>query len=449
MSSDMDVETAPVASSADHGRLEPETAKEPRAMSLRSSTSAIRVERLSKSFRIGGEAVQYRTLRDTLAQTFTAPFRRRSAGADKEREFWALRDVSFEVRPGDVVGLIGRNGAGKSTLLKILSRITEPTRGKAEIRGRVGSLLEVGTGFHAELTGRENIFLNGAILGMPRSHIRAKFDEIVAFAEVAKFIDTPAKHYSTGMFLRLAFAVAAHLEPDILLIDEVLAVGDVLFQKKCLGKMESVARSGRTVLFVSHNMGAVRSLCNKGIVLDEGSVLTAGDISECMETYFRLVGAFQASEETQGRNDSFGFGPVRINGQGMNSLSQSQTFEAETTLRMAGDIAGFVLVCTLEDMQNRKVFELREPSSSFDLPSDAAAEYTIRVAFPALWLNTGLYSLSFRVVSHGDFRNSRSYASDKVPLDVTGVHSPVDGVLHPEANWTVASWQMPPSARTS
>ncbi|MBI3951593.1 MAG: ABC transporter ATP-binding protein, partial [Acidobacteria bacterium] len=198
---------------------------------------------------------------------------------------WALRDVSFEIKQGEVVGIIGRNGAGKSTLLKILSRITEPTEGYAEIHGRVGSLLEVGTGFHPELTGRENIYLNGAILGMKRTEIERKFDEIVAFAEVEKFIDTPVKHYSSGMYLRLAFAVAAHLEPEILLVDEVLAVGDAAFQKKCLGKMEDIGAQGRTVLFVSHNMPAVSRLCRRAILLDEGSVLRDGASHQVISAY--------------------------------------------------------------------------------------------------------------------------------------------------------------------
>ena len=415
----------------------------PAASSTRSAPFAIRVENLSKSFKIGGNGELYGTLRDTLSRAFTAPWRRwaergraREVAREMDRDFWALRDVSFDVRQGDVVGLIGRNGAGKSTLLRILSRITEPTVGRAEIRGRVGSLLEVGSGFHGELTGRENIFLNGAILGMPRAQIRARFDEIVAFAEVAKFIDTPVKHYSSGMFMRLAFAVAAHLEPDILLVDEVLAVGDVQFQKKCLGKMEDVARSGRTVLFVSHNMGAVRSLCNTGVVLNEGRVFQIGDVSECMETYFRLVGAFQPAEG-KAQGEYSGFGAVRINGQRSNSVSQSQAFEAETTLRMDGDFAGFELVCTLEDMQGRRVFEVRKPSSAFDLQSDASGGYSIRVAIPPLWLNTGLYSLFFRAICVGDYRTSASQVSDKIPLDITGEHSPADGVLHPEASWTV------------
>ena len=243
---------------------------------------AIRAEGLSKQYRIG-KGPSYKTLRDSLTGLASAAFRpwRRKT----PETIWALRDVSFEIEPGEVVGVIGRNGAGKSTLLKILSRITEPTEGRAEIHGRVGSLLEVGTGFHLELTGRENIFLNGAILGMRRAEIERKFDEIVAFAEVEKFIDTPVKHYSSGMYLRLAFAVAAHLEPEILLVDEVLAVGDAAFQTKCLGKMGDVAAEGRTVLFVSHNMTAVQRLCGRCIWISKGSIGAVGGPAEVVATY--------------------------------------------------------------------------------------------------------------------------------------------------------------------
>jgi len=254
---------------------------------------AIRVEHLSKQYHIGRKQEKYRTLRDTLAEAFVAPFRRAgrllrgqaTGAAELSETIWALRDVSFEVKRGEVIGIIGRNGAGKSTLLKILSRITEPTEGYAEIHGRVGSLLEVGTGFHNELTGRENIYLNGAILGMKRAEIDRKFDEIVAFAEVEKFIDTPVKHYSSGMYLRLAFAVAAHLEPEILLVDEVLAVGDARFQRKCLNKMEEVGQEGRTVLFVSHSMPSITRLCERVILLDEGRIIADGPAHQVVSAY--------------------------------------------------------------------------------------------------------------------------------------------------------------------
>jgi lipopolysaccharide transport system ATP-binding protein len=264
------------------------------------SDFVIAVENLSKSYLVGHQSAKrerYTALRDVIARE-ARNFARKSVDlvrgreivqGDEVEEFWALRDVSFEVKRGEVLGIIGRNGAGKSTLLKILSRITEPDRGRAILRGRVASLLEVGTGFHPELTGRENIFLNGAILGMKRAEIKSKFDEIVAFAEVERFLDTPVKRYSSGMYVRLAFAVAAHLEPEILVVDEVLAVGDAEFQKKCLGKMGEVARGGRTVLFVSHNMAAVKSLTTRGILLDAGRIVFSGTNEQVIQHYAKLT----------------------------------------------------------------------------------------------------------------------------------------------------------------
>ena len=246
------------------------------------SMIAIRADGLAKQYRIGAvQGARYRTLREQLARTFSGARRRAASTA----HVWALDGVSFQVRSGETVGIIGRNGAGKSTLLKVLSRITEPSRGRAEITGRVCSLLEVGTGFHPELTGRENTYLNGAILGMRRSETARKFDEIVAFAEIEKFIDTPVKYYSSGMYLRLAFAVAAHLEPEILIVDEVLAVGDARFQKKCLNKMQDVSQTGRTVLFVSHNMPSITRLCQRAILLDQGRVLADGPVHQVVTSY--------------------------------------------------------------------------------------------------------------------------------------------------------------------
>jgi lipopolysaccharide transport system ATP-binding protein len=273
---------------------------------------AIRVENLSKQYKIGKAQQRHDTLRDALVDflpriTRMARIRNKEEirgnpsnpwpkennpshpWPEKDDTIWALRDVSFEVKRGEVVGIIGRNGAGKSTLLKILSRITEPTEGRAEIHGRVGSLLEVGTGFHPELTGRENIYLNGAILGMRKREIDKKFDEIVAFAEIEKFMETPVKRYSSGMYVRLAFAVAAHLDPEILLVDEVLAVGDAAFQKKCLGKMGDVAKEGRTVLFVSHNMAAVQALCTKALWLNRGEHMVFGDTNEVVRNYLQSI----------------------------------------------------------------------------------------------------------------------------------------------------------------
>lgn len=278
------------------------------------SDVVIRAEGLGKSYLIGHESERerYVALRDVIARGARNLVRtvgnvvrgRQLVVGGQIEEFWALKDVNFEIRRGDVVGIIGRNGAGKSTLLKILSRITEPTAGRVEIRGRVASLLEVGTGFHPELTGRENIFLNGAILGMTRAEIRRKFDEIVAFAEIERFLDTPVKRYSSGMYVRLAFAVAAHLEPEILIVDEVLAVGDVEFQKKCLGKMQDVASGGRTVLFVSHNMGAVQALCPVSILLRHGRLVSQDATTEVVRSYLQARDA-----------NAMGFGMVAKAGQ--------------------------------------------------------------------------------------------------------------------------------------
>ena len=276
------------------------------------STLAIRAENLSKKYRIGAREA-YKTFREMLIDSAVAPFRRlKNIGKPipKEEIIWALQDVSFEVKEGEVIGIIGRNGAGKTTLLRILSRITEPTKGRVTLKGRVASLLEVGTGFHPELTGHENIYLNGAILGMDRYEISRKFDEIVAFAEIARFLDTPVKRYSSGMYMRLAFAVAAHLDPEILLIDEVLAVGDAAFQKKCLGKMEDVAKEGRTVLFVSHNMGAVESLCNRAYLLDHGQVVQSGETQNVVSSY--LAKNYQQNENPFSNCLHKGNGKIRV-----------------------------------------------------------------------------------------------------------------------------------------
>ncbi len=256
------------------------------------SDLAIRIAGLSKCYRLGSRqgASSYKTLREALCwriDILRARLTRRAEQEPTTKDFWALKDVSCDVKQGEVVGIIGRNGAGKSTLLKILSRITEPTAGHVELRGRVGSLLEVGTGFHPELTGRENIYMNGALLGMRRLEIQQKFDEIVAFAEVEQFLDTPVKRYSSGMYVRLAFAVAAHLEPEILLVDEVLAVGDAQFQKKCLGKMGEVARAGRTIFFVSHNMGAIARLCSTSVLLNRGQIQAVGAVDDVIAQYLR------------------------------------------------------------------------------------------------------------------------------------------------------------------
>jgi len=280
------------------------------------SELAIRVENVSKMYRIGVHDT-HKTLRDALVNATKRPFQRAQAlfrGSNSQQAkdtFWALKNVSFEVKQGEVLGIIGRNGAGKSTLLKLLSRITEPTEGRIEGYGRVGSLLEVGTGFHPELTGRENVYLNGAILGMRKTEINRKFDEIVAFADIEQFLDTPVKRYSSGMYVRLAFAVAAHLEPEILIVDEVLAVGDAAFQNKCLGKMGDVAKEGRTVLFVTHNMGAVQALCSRGILLKQGTILTDDTAVGAVSTYLRGLEE-SISQNIADRADRHGKGHMRI-----------------------------------------------------------------------------------------------------------------------------------------
>jgi lipopolysaccharide transport system ATP-binding protein len=279
------------------------------------SDLALSVDHLSKAFRITHQRNGlrgYRTLRDELIGLpgrLLDRFRRN--GQPTFETFWALKDVSFEVKKGEVVGIIGRNGAGKSTLLKILNRITEPTLGSADVYGSIGALLEVGTGFHPELTGRENIFLNGAILGMSRAEIRSKFDEIVAFAEIERFLDTAVKHYSSGMYVRLAFAIAAHLDPEILLVDEVLAVGDAGFQRKCLGKMEEVSKAGRTILLVSHQMALVANLCKRCILLDNGQVAQSGPVEDVIPAYFLSTQALASSSLRQ-RRDRKGTGDLRF-----------------------------------------------------------------------------------------------------------------------------------------
>jgi lipopolysaccharide transport system ATP-binding protein len=283
---------------------------------MQAADRVILADALSKRYKLGVRADRDKTLRDEITRHVAsagARVRRRPGFDDPARFTWALRDVSFEIERGEVVGIIGRNGAGKSTLLKILSRVTQPTSGRARIRGRLGSLLEVGTGFHGELTGRENVYLNGAILGMRRAEINRRFDEIVSFSEVEKFLDTPVKRYSTGMVVRLAFAVAAHLEPEILVVDEVLAVGDLGFQRKCIGKMSEVAGEGRTILFVSHNMAVIQALCSRGIFLERGAIHTDADIGEAVRSYLRSVEEDSLSDLAD-RQDRRGWNEVVLAG---------------------------------------------------------------------------------------------------------------------------------------
>ena len=320
------------------------------------SDTAIRVVDLGKRYQLGALGTNYRTLRDSIVDTFSATTQallhagERSAqnGKTEDNRFWALKDINFEVKKGQVLGVIGRNGAGKSTLLKILSRVTEPTEGYAEIYGRVGSLLEVGTGFHPELTGRENIYLNGAILGMKKAEIASKYDEIVAFSEVEKFIDTPVKRYSSGMYLRLAFAVAAHLEPEILVVDEVLAVGDAEFQRKCMGKMSDVAQQGRTVLFVSHNMSAILRLTQETLVLEKGKVVMRAPTQQAVDYYLSSGFSRQGERIWSAEDipaDAAPFKPVALrikNSKGMtvDTIRSTEPFQVEFEYELDQPLTG-------------------------------------------------------------------------------------------------------------
>jgi lipopolysaccharide transport system ATP-binding protein len=325
----------------------------------------------------------------------------------------------------------------------------EPSAGWADVSGRVSSLLEVGTGFHPELTGRENVYLSGALLGMKKADIRRHFDEIVAFAEVAKFIDMPVKRYSTGMFLRLGFAVAAHLQADILLVDEVLAVGDAGFQRKCLGQLGGVADQGRTVLFVSHNMGAIRSICRRGIVLDQGRAVLVGDINTCIEKYYRSIGAFGHEHEDNGQGDeadsaaSMGrtMGPIRLNGSLGSSVHQSESFELSTRLNRVPSEAEFTVFCRIDDMHGRPICRLREESSNLREPGAPIDGHTLRLRFPPLWLNPGLYAVDLALEFYGEYGGQRTAATDKFPLDFVGTHGSsdaelrLDPILQPSVNW--------------
>jgi len=353
--------------------------------------AAIKVSGLGKQYVLGGAEKGDVSFREMLTDSLMSPLRRlrRLRGERSEEEtFWALRDIEFEVRPGEVVGIIGRNGAGKSTLLKILSRITDPTEGRVEIRGRVSSLLEVGTGFHPELTGRENIFLNGAVLGMSRREILAKFDEIVAFAEVEKFLDTPVKRYSSGMYVRLAFAVAAHLEPEILVVDEVLAVGDAAFQKKCLGKMSDVSKEGRTVLFVSHNMSAIRSLCSRAILLNDGKVLLDSNVDEVLERYLEKHSENILGYECAEESDTPHFRKVAL------VETERVAIDKPFHLHIEVDPKGrsnLVISLVIRNMQDVWAIHSSDEFGAFGKTMDSAGKYARNCEIPAYALAPGKY----------------------------------------------------------
>ena len=361
----------------------------------------VRVENLGKEYRIGKRQQAYDTLRETITGAVRRLGRARTNG--KEERIWALKDVNFEVARGEVIGVIGRNGAGKSTLLKMLSRITQPTTGRAELFGRVASLLEVGTGFHPELTGRENIYLNGAILGMKKKEIALKFDQIVAFAELERFLDTPVKRYSSGMYMRLAFAVASHLEPEILLVDEVLAVGDAAFQKKCLGKMGAVAREGRTVLFVSHNMVAVRSLCGRALWLDRGEMVAAGETAPVVLDYLEQSTLPVLEQNWEDPAQAPGNEIVQIRSARVRAVDTNdrQEITIESEIEIEFDFwshqSDAVLNLTMHLYTAEGVYVLATGSGSKLRPRGLVRE-TVRI--PGRFLNDGIYTVTIQFVQN-------------------------------------------------
>lgn len=412
------------------------------------SSLAIRVEKLGKQYRIGTLTSQrYQTLRDTLTSVFDRS-RREPKGS-----IWALKDISFEVEQGQVLGIVGRNGAGKSTLLKILSRVTDPTEGYGEIRGRVGSLLEVGTGFHPELTGRENIFLNGAILGMRRSEIQRKFDEIVDFSEVGPFIDTPVKRYSSGMYLRLAFAVAAHLEPEILVVDEVLAVGDAEFQRKCLGKMSDVAQQGRTVLFVSHNMSAILRLTQETLVIEKGRLKMRAPTPQAVD-YYLSQGFSQEGqriwEEDEVPSEAAPFRPIAVRikdaqGRVSNAVRSTEPFTIEVEYRLSSPVTGLRVGLYLMSTRGEFIFtsfDTDDPSRYERYPVRPAGRYVSRCIIPADWLNEGRYAVG---INASAFRVRRYFHDEQAlnfTVDATGAPGmqwpePRLGPLRPRLDWQI------------
>jgi lipopolysaccharide transport system ATP-binding protein len=420
------------------------------------SDLSILVQGIGKRYKIGASQQRTDTLRDLItaqAARIGGTLRGKRNHSNEANHIWALRDVNFEVKRGQALGIIGRNGAGKSTLLKVLSRVTDPTEGYGELRGRVGSLLEVGTGFHPELTGRENIFLNGAILGMHKKEIEARFDEIVAFSEVEKFIDTPVKRYSSGMYLRLAFAVAAHLEPEILVVDEVLAVGDADFQRKCLGKMGDVANSGRTVLFVSHNMSAILRLTQDSIVLDKGKVLLRAPSSEAVDFYLnrglsKLGERFWEEDEVPVSSAPFRPLAIRIldkNGQVSDSVRSVEPIRIEIDYELTEDITGLRVGYYLFTTRGEPVF------TSFDIDSEELFKeytarpkgiYTSRCTIPPDTLNEGRFLLGVNASSYGIRRYFQDDQALSFSVDASGAPGthwpePRPGPVRPVLGWEI------------
>jgi lipopolysaccharide transport system ATP-binding protein len=403
----------------------------------------IRVQGLGKQYHLGGPTAVYSTLRESIMDLAYKSLR--SLRKNGTPTIWAVKDLDFEVTPGEVLGIIGRNGAGKSTLLKILSRITEPTVGVVELFGRVASLLEVGTGFHPELTGRENIFLNGSILGMTRKEIERKFEEIVAFSEVEKFLDTPVKRYSSGMYVRLAFAVAAHLQPEILIIDEVLAVGDYAFQQKCLNKMQDVSTGGRTVLFVSHNLGAISRLCNRCILLESGQLIAAGPTADVVQSYM-TSGLVQRPEFTQPRNREKAMNLRRVALKGSDGEIRSEIrydeslsfdFVYETNEPVSGTSLG-IMVYTLDGTCAFTSADIDRHSEL--LGARNPGTYQTQVTIPPKWLNVGRYTVKV-ALANAMTGVTYDYIEDLgfqivdtgTPGSLNGIKRP--GILQPVLDW--------------
>ena len=425
-------------------------------------TTAISVKNLGKQYRIGAVQTKFKygMLREVLVDAAMTPVRiykaltgKAARGTTNSASFWALKDVSFDLEEGKVLGIVGRNGAGKSTLLKILSRVTEPTVGTVSVRGRVGSLLEVGTGFHPELTGRENIYMNGAILGMKRAEIDSKFDEIVDFSEVTQFIDTPVKRYSSGMYLRLAFAVAAHLEPEILVVDEVLAVGDAEFQKKCLGKMGDVAQQGRTVLFVSHNMSAILRLTQEAIVLNKGQMLMRAPTQEAVDFYLSS-GEAQAGQRVWEVDEipaaSAPFRPISLkiksrSGKAVDTVRSAEPVTVEFEYQLDAPVTGLRVGFYLSTMRGEYVltsFDTDAPNLFEKFDSRNAGRYISRAEIPADIFNEGRYTIGVNASSFGVRRYFMDENAIAFNVDITGAPGthwpePRVGPVRPRLNWNI------------
>jgi lipopolysaccharide transport system ATP-binding protein len=423
---------------------------------------AVSAQNLGKRYRIGTADTRFRygMLRDVLAELARKPaslaraaVKRRPSARAEAAYIWALDDVSFDVEQGKVLGIVGRNGAGKSTLLKVLSRVTEPTRGQVAVRGRVGSLLEVGTGFHPELTGRENIYMNGAVMGMKRAEIQRKFDEIVAFSEVEQFVDTPVKRYSSGMYLRLAFAVAAHLEPEILVVDEVLAVGDAEFQKKCLGKMGDVAQQGRTVLFVSHNMSAILRLTQETIVLKKGRLIKRAPTQEAID-YYLASGQAETGERLWEPEEipasAAPFRPIGLrirNGKGqiVDSIRSTEPFTVEWEYSLEAAVTGLRVGLYLSTMRGEYVFttfDVDDAKQYEQLGSRHAGHYRSCCSMPADLLNEGRYSLGVNASSFGVRRYFMDESALSFNVDISGAPGTQwpelrHGSIRPRLSWTI------------